>query len=123
MAKEEAYAAVGKALELDPENARAYEVLSVIQAVEGEHQVAIASASTATGLQPNDGEAHTNLAYVLYIAGDLDGAEAEVEIARRLHPALPNELRLVSATVAFAQSRYTDTITELNAVREAMPCS
>lgn len=123
MAKEEAYAAAGKALELDPENARAYEVLSVIQAVEGEHQVAVTSASTATGLQPNDAEAHTNLANVLYIAGDLDRAQAEVEIARRLNPALPTELRLVSATVAFAQGRYAETITELNAVRETMPRS
>lgn len=123
MAKEEAYAAAGKALELDPENARAYEVLSVIQAVEGEHQVAVTSASTATSLQPNDAEAHANLAYVLYTAGDLDRARAEVEIARRLNPALPTELRLVSATVAFAQGRYGYTITELNAVREAMPRS
>ena len=35
MARHEAYDAAGKAMELDPENARAYEVLSIIQAVEG----------------------------------------------------------------------------------------
>ena len=98
MAKEEAYVAAGKALDLDPENARAYEVLSIIQAIEGEHQIAVTSANKAVDLQPNDAEAHTNLANVLYIAGDLDRAQAEVAIARRLNPAFPTELRLVSAT-------------------------
>lgn len=123
MAKDEAYAAAGKALELDPENARAYEVLSIIQAVEGEHQIAVTSAGKAVDLQPNDAEAHTNLANVLYIAGDLDRAAAEVKIAQRLNPALPTELRLVSATVAFAQGRYADAATEFNEVRDTLPRS
>lgn len=121
MAKEEAYASAGRALELDPENARAYEVLSLIQAVEGEHQIAVTSARKAVDLQPNDAEAHTNLAQVLYIAGDLDAAQASVAIAQRLNPALPTELRLVSATVAFAQGRYADAVAEFNAVREDVP--
>ena len=121
IAKNEAYAAAGKALELDPENARAYEVLSVIQAIEGEHPLAVASARKAVDLQPNDAEAHTNLANVLYITGDLDEAQAELAVAQKLNPALPTELRLVSATVAFAQGRYADAVTELNAVRESVP--
>lgn len=121
IAKNEAYAAAGKALELDSGNAGAYEVLSIIQAIEGEHRLAVASARKAVDLQPNDAEAHTNLANVLYIKGDLDEAQAELAVAQRLNPALPTELRLVSATVAFAQGRYADAVTELNAVRESVP--
>ena len=41
VARHDAYDAAGKAMQLDPENARAYEVLSIIQAVEGEHQIAV----------------------------------------------------------------------------------
>ncbi len=123
MAKEEAYAAAGKALKLDPENARAYEVLSIIQAVEGEHQIAVTSATKAVDLQPNDAEAHTNLANVLYFAGELDLAKVEVEIARRLNPALPTELRLISATLAFAQRRYADAVAEFVTLRKDVPRS
>ncbi|HWJ74811.1 MAG TPA: tetratricopeptide repeat protein [Kaistia sp.] len=123
VARQEAYAAAGKAIELDPENARANEVLSIIQAVEGEHQIAIDSAKRAVELQPGEAEAHTNLATVLYIAGDLEKAAAEVKLARQLNPALSTDLRLVSATVAFAQGRYAKAIVEFNAIQELVPRS
>ena len=121
VARQEAYLAAGKALELDPENARAYEVLSVIQAVEGEHQIAIDSASRAVDLQPGDAEAHTNLANVLFMAGDMDRASVEVDLARRLNPALPNDLRLVSASIAFAQGRYAEAVKDFSAVGKNVP--
>jgi adenylate cyclase len=121
MARQEAYAAAGRALELDPENARAYEVLSIIQVVEGARQVAVASARKAVDLQPSDAEAHTNLANVLYVAGDLAAAQEEVALARRLNPALPSELRLVSASVAFAQKRYADAVAEFTDLGASVP--
>lgn len=123
VARQEAYAAAGKALELDPENARAHEVLSVIQAVEGEHQIAIESARTAVDLQPGEPESHTNLAGVLYLAGDLEGAAAEIAVARRLSPTVSPDLRLVAATVAFAQGHYDEAVAEFSAIRELVPRS
>ncbi|MBN8999876.1 MAG: tetratricopeptide repeat protein [Rhizobiales bacterium] len=123
VARQEAYVAAGKALELDPENARANEVLSTIQAVEGEHQIAVDSARKAVKLQPSEAEAHTNLANVLYIAGDLDAAAAEVEVARQLNPALSTDLRLVSASVAFGQGRYAEAIEQFDAIQELVPRS
>jgi adenylate cyclase len=123
VARQEAYATAGKAMQLDPENARAYEVLSIIQAVEGEHQIAVNSARQAVDFQPGDAEAHANLATVLYFAGDLDSAAAEVNIARNLNPALSTELRLISAMVAFAQRRYPDAIEEFSAIQESVPQS
>lgn len=123
MARQEAYAAAGKALQLDPDNARANEVLSIIQAVDGEHQIAIDSARKAVELQPGEAESHTNLANVLYIAGDLEAAAAEVELARQLNPALSTELRLLSAALAFAQGRFAEAISEFNAIQELVPRS
>jgi TolB-like protein/DNA-binding SARP family transcriptional activator len=123
VARHEAYAAAGKAMQLDPENARAYEVLSIIQAIEGEHQIAVDSARQAVDFQPGDAEAHTNLATVLFFAGDLDGAAAEVTIARNLNPALSTDLRLISAMLAFAQHHYPVAIAEFSAIQDSVPRS
>lgn len=123
VARHEAYSAAGKAMQIDPENARAYEVLSIIQAVEGEHQIAVNSARHAVDFQPGDAEAHTNLANVLFLAGDLDGAAEQVNIARTLNPALPTDLRLITAMVAFAQHHYPIAIAEFNAIQKLVPRS
>ena len=123
VARHEAYEAAGRAMQIDPENARAYEVLSTIQAVEGEHDLAVSSARQAVAFQPGNAETHTNLANVLYMAGDLDIAAAEVEIARNLNPALPPDLRLVSGMVAFAQHHYPVAIAELSAIQTVLPRS
>ncbi len=121
MARDEAYTAAGKALELDPENARGYEVLSVIQLVEGATPIAVDSARKAVALQPGDAEAHTNMAHVLFAAGDLDAAQEEIVLARRLNPALSAELRLVSASVAFAEKRYADAVAEFTELGASVP--
>ena len=123
VAKREAYEAAGKALALDPDNARAYAALSVIEAVDGEDRAAVASASKAVELEPGNAEAHANLATVLYYAGDLEAATAEVEVARQLDPTLPTDLRLASGIVAFADRRYAEAIEDLTPVRETVPRS
>ena len=123
VARHEAYAAAGKAMQIEPENARAYEVLSIVQAIEGEHEIAVVSARKAVAFEPGNAEAHANLANVLYIAGDIEGAAAEVEIARRLNPTLPPDLRLVSGMVAFAQHHYPIAIAEFGAIQTRMPRS
>lgn len=123
VARHEAYDAAGKAMQIDPENARAYEVLSTIQSVEGEHDLAIRSARQAVGFQPGNAEAHANLANVLYMSGDLEGAAAEVAIARNLNPALPPDLRLISGMVAFAQHHYPVAIAEFSAIQTVLPRS
>jgi adenylate cyclase len=123
VARHEAYDAAGKAMQLDPENARAYEVLSIIQAVEGEHQIAVESARKAVDFQPGDAEAHANLANVLLFAGDLDGAAAEVSIAHNLNPAPSTELRLISGMLAFAQHHYPVAIAEFSAIQKSVPRS
>jgi adenylate cyclase len=123
VARHEAYDAAGKAMQLDPENARAYEVLSIIQAVEGEHEIAVESARKAVDFQPGDAEAHANLANVLLFAGDLDGAAAEVSIAHNLNPAPSTELRLISGMLAFAQHHYPVAIAEFSAIQKSVPRS
>jgi adenylate cyclase len=121
VARHRAYEAAGKAMQLDPENARAYEVLSIIQAVDGEHQIAVRSARQAVDFQPGDAESHANLATVLYFAGDLDSAAAEVGVAKRLNPGLSTDLRLTSAMVNFARHQYPDAIAELDSVLQSVP--
>jgi adenylate cyclase len=123
VARREAYAAADKAMQLDPENARAWEVLSIIQAVEGEHEVAVASARQAIAFQPGDAEAHANIAAVQLFAGDLDAAAAEIKIARELNPAPGADLLLTSAMLAFAQRRYPAAIEEFTAIEKLVPRS
>jgi adenylate cyclase len=57
------------------------------------------------------------------MSGDLEGAAAEVEIARNLNPALPPDLRLISGMVAFAQHHYPVAITEFSAIQTVLPRS
>ncbi|MFQ5786030.1 MAG: tetratricopeptide repeat protein, partial [Alphaproteobacteria bacterium] len=84
-----AYEAASRALALDPDNARAYSVLGIIQIVDGRHDNAIDSVRKAVSLDPNDAEAYTYLASVLTYAGRHSEALAAMETAFRLNPKPP----------------------------------
>lgn len=120
VARAQAYEAAGRALKLDPENARAYGVLAVIQLVDGDHESAIASARKAVALRPNDAEAHAELALVLAFSGEPEAA-AEIEAARRIDPTPSAELLVNAGIVFYTQRGYDEAVTALAAARDAMP--
>ena len=57
LARKRAYDAAGQALQLDPDNARAYSVLALLQLGDRRHADAIESARKAVSVKPSDAEA------------------------------------------------------------------
>ena len=121
VARKRAYDAAGKALELDPTNARAHTVLAFLQLSDGRHEEAIASGKRAVELNPNDAEANANLGMVLSYAGRHDEAIAAIDNAMRLNPMAPAGLRLLAGIVFFNAQLYDRAIAELEPVVKAWP--
>ena len=90
VARKAGYYAAGRALTLDPGNARAFAALAILQLGDRRFDEAISSAHRAVTLNPNDAEAAANLAFVLAYSGQTAGAVTAIEQAlgsiRRRHP-------------------------------------
>ena len=86
VARQRAYEAAGRALELNPQSSRAYAVLGILQMLDGEMDEAIASVQKAVALDPNGAEAELNLAIVLTYAGQNPEALAAMERVLQLDP-------------------------------------
>ena len=69
VARQRAYEAAGRALELNSDLGRAYSVLGVLQVVDGAYDEAIRSMQRAVTLDANSAEAYANLALVLHLCG------------------------------------------------------
>ena len=121
VARQLAYEAAGRALELDPGNARALVVLSCIQLQDGARDSALTSARRAVAAQPNDAEARANLALVLSYAGTNTEARAELKILQRLDPTPRPEWLLVFGQVAFADGRYDGAVADFVSVWPTLP--
>jgi adenylate cyclase len=109
-AKDAAFEIAGKALRLDPDNARAHTVLASIQLIEGRHSEAIVSASSATAFAPSDPEAHAQLAVVLAYAGRVDESKEEISTALRLDPQASRNVRELATLVFFITKNYQEAI-------------
>ncbi len=86
VARQRAYEAAGRALELNPQSSRAYAVLGILQMLDGEIDEALASVRKAVALDPNGAEAELNLAIVLTYAGQNPEALAAMERVLQLDP-------------------------------------
>ena len=86
VARQRAYEAAGRALELNPQSSRAYAVLGILQMLDSEWDEAIASVQKAVALDPNGAEAELNLAIVLTYAGQNPEALAAMERVLQLDP-------------------------------------
>ena len=120
LARKRAYDAAGQALQLDPDNARAYSVLALLQLGDRRHADAIESARKAVSVKPSDAEAHANLGLVLTYAGQPAEAVAAAEQALRLNPAAPG-FRLLAGITFFNARQYERAIEALEAVRAVWP--
>ena len=123
IARKDAYEAAGKALALDPKNARAYTVLAFLQVLDSRHSEAIESARKAVFWSPNDAEAKTNLGLVLAYAGQPAEAVAEVEAALRLNPKPPPGVHVIAGIVLYFDRQYERAITALERARADQPTS
>lgn len=121
VARKNAYEAAGRALTLDPGNARAYAALAILQLGDKRHAEAIESARKAVSLNPNDAEAVSNLAIVLAYSGQPDEAVEAIEQALRLNPAPVPAFQLLAGKVFYLARQYDRAIGSLEAVRAAWP--
>ncbi len=72
VARKLAYDAAGRALELDPNNSRAYLALAALQLSDGRHADAIASARRAVSLGPHDPAPVATLGVILAFSGEFE---------------------------------------------------
>lgn len=120
-ARSEAYEAAGRALQIDPGNARALIVLSRIQAQDGATEVALTSARRAVAAEPANAEARANLALLLIYSGQTTEARTELKTLQRLDPVSRPERMLIYGQAAFADGRYDAAIADFVSVWPDLP--
>lgn len=116
VARQQAYEAAGRALELNPQTARAYAVLGILQSLDGEHDAAIASVQKAVTLAPNSADALLNMAVVLIYAGQQPEALVAMERVLQLNPKPQAQVYDYYALALFMNKRYEEAVL---AVRQA----
>ncbi len=123
MARKQAYDEASRALEIDPNNARAYTVLAILQLTDGRYEDAIQSARRAISLNPNDAEARANLGIVLAYSGQHEDAVTAIEQAVQLNPAAPPGFRLLAGIVFYLVGDNDRAAKELEAVKAVWPAA
>src|SRR6185295_5574798 len=110
VARQDAYEAAARALELNPQTPRAYAVLGILQSLDGEHDQAIASVRKAVALDPNSADAQLNLAIVLTYAGQQREALAAMERVLQLNPKPQLQVYDYYALALFMNKQYEKAI-------------
>lgn len=85
-AKKLAYDSASKVRELDPGNPAVYSVLALLQATDGQHEVALESSRQAVELGPNDAHAWAVRSKILTLTGQHETALAAITRAMSLDP-------------------------------------
>lgn len=121
VARQRAYDAAGRGLELNPQSARAYAVLGILQMFDGEIDEAIASVKKAVALDPNGAEAELNFAIVLTYAGQNPEALAAMERVLELDPKPRAQVYDYYGLVLYMNHRYEEAIRAVRTVRPEEP--
>jgi adenylate cyclase len=121
VARKIAYDAAGRALALNPDNARARTVLALLQLVDGRAAEAIESAKRAVLIQPGDSEAVANLALVLVQTGSADDAVTAIRKALRLNPSPPPNFRLLAGVVFYMARQNEEALPLLKTAADRLP--
>ncbi|MFT5111052.1 MAG: adenylate cyclase [Parasphingorhabdus sp.] len=90
-ARKLSYDSASKVRELDPQNHMAYAILALLQATDGQHDIALESSNKALQLSPNNAEAIAIHAQVLMYAGQHETALEMMNKAFRLNPRPPEQ--------------------------------
>jgi len=121
VARKRAYEHAGKALEIDSEAPLPFSVLAVLQAVDGHHEEALASAKRAVALGPSEAEAHAALSLVLTFGGRHADAVTAIEAAVQLNPSLPTGDRIVAGLAFLLNDQPERAIEILERARAEAP--
>ena len=112
-ARKLAYESASQALLLDPENPDAYAVLALLQATEGEYEVAEESARKAVALNTNQASTYVDLAVVLGIAGKHSEALTTMETAFRFDPKPTPDVHGEYGRLLFFDGQYQRAVKQL----------
>jgi adenylate cyclase len=110
VARQQAYEAAQRALELNPQTPRAYAALGILQSLDGKHDDAIASVQKAIALAPNSADAKLNMAVVLIYAGLQPEALATMEGVLQLNPKPQSQVYDYHALALFMNKRYEEAV-------------
>jgi adenylate cyclase len=121
VARQRAYEAAGRGLQLNPQSSRAYAVLGILQMLDGEIEEALESVRKAVALDPNGAEAELNLAIVLTYAGQNAEALAAMERVLRLDPKPRAQVYDYYGLVLYMNRRYGDALKMLQAAGAREP--
>jgi TolB-like protein/class 3 adenylate cyclase len=119
VARKRAYDSAGRALALDPRNARAYAVLALLQSAEGQHDEAIESVEKGILLDPSNARSYRYLATILVAAGEHPRALGAMDTARRLDPKPAGQFYSDLGLVLFFNERYPESLEALEKARDA----
>ena len=123
VAAEHAAEALRRALALEPGNAVAHALLGAIQSqFERDWPAARRSFDRAASLAPQQAFVHSAYGAHLYMRGELDAADRELTLARRLDPHYVNS-RAHMINLRIVQGRIDDAALEIEAMRDIAPGS
>jgi TolB-like protein/tetratricopeptide (TPR) repeat protein len=114
IARQQAYEAAGRALQLNPQTPRAYAVLGILQMLDRQFDEAVSSVQKATALDPNGADAQLNLAIVLTYAGRHADALTAMKRVFQLNPKPPSQVYDYYSLVLFMNHRYQEAVAALN---------
>ncbi len=113
--------ALHRALELDPDHAAAHALLgAVAHQFRYDWPVALAHFERALTLAPKEAFVHSAFGCHLFARGELEAAERELLLARRLDPQYLNT-RMHMISLRLAQRRYADAEAEIEGMRDLAP--
>jgi Tfp pilus assembly protein PilF len=122
-AGDHAIEALKRALDLEPDNATAWALLGAFQhQFEYDWPAARRSLRRAVSLAPDSAFVHTTYGWQLTARGELDAADRELSLARKLDPQYVNS-RIHMVNLRVAQGRLEDAERELDAMRDIAPDS
>ncbi len=123
VAAENALEALQRAVELDESNAVAHALLAAMRhQFEYDWPAALAGFQRAIALAPRQAFVHSAYGYHLLVRGQLEQAEGELAMARRLDPHYVNA-RIHMVNLRIAQQRFDHAQAELDAMRDIAPGS
>ncbi|MDJ0957889.1 MAG: winged helix-turn-helix domain-containing protein [Arenicellales bacterium] len=116
-ARKLAYDSASKVRELDPKNPIAYSILALLQATDGQHEIAIETSQRAIELGPNSADTYAMQAVVLMYAGQHEKALHTMKTAFELNPKPPEEFYGYLGRAQFFTKKYDEAALSLDKTR------